>query len=291
MNDYIVGGRTQSQNARGFACVTTGLVRDVCRQHGASPTAAAALGRALTAGALLGALLSDGQRVALKFEGNGPLKKILVEADSAGVVRGYVGAPQAELPLKHGKIDVAGAIGHAGFLTVTKDLQLKQPYKGVVQLYTSEIAEDVAFYLTESEQIPSAVGVGVLLEHSGDIAVAGGFLIQSLPPSDEQVIAAIVRRIEELPPLTDIFRQQQSPEAVLRLVFHDMPFDITTTHPLAFKCTCAKARIERAFVSLGAEELAAIVREQEETEVHCEFCRARYRFTRQELSRLLASIQ
>lgn len=290
MNDYIVGGRTQSQNVRGFVCVTTGVVRDACRQHGASPTAAAALGRALTAGALLGALLSDGQRVALKFEGNGPLKKILVEADSTGIVRGYVGAPQAELPLKQGKIDVAGAIGHAGFLTVTKDLQLKQPYKGVVQLYTSEIAEDVAFYLTESEQIPSAVGVGVLLEHSGDIAVAGGFLIQSLPPSDEQVIAALVRRIEELPPLTDIF-QQQSPEAVLRLVFHDMPFDITTTHPLAFKCTCAKARIERALVSLGAEELAAIVREQDETEVHCEFCRARYRFTRQELSRLLASIQ
>ena len=290
MNDYIVGGRTQSQNARGFACVTTGVVRDACRQHGASPTAAAALGRALTAGALLGALLSDGQRVALKFEGNGPLKKILVEADSAGVVRGYVGAPQVELPLKQGKIDVAGAIGHAGFLTVTKDLRLKQPYKGVVQLYTSEIAEDVAFYLTESEQIPSAVGVGVLLEHSGDIAVAGGFLIQSLPPSDEQAIAALVRRIEELPPLTDIF-QQQSPEAVLRLVFHDMPFDITTTHPLAFKCTCDKARIERALVSLGAEELAAIVREQDETEAHCEFCRARYRFTRQELSRLLASIQ
>src|SRR5919109_928144 len=153
--DYLVRIITKSGNIRALACVTTGLVEEACRRHGTWPTASAALGRALTGGALLGALLKSGQRVALKFEGNGPLKKVLAEADSNGAVRGCAGNPEVALVRADGKLDVAGALGGAGFLTVTKDLGLKEPYKGTVMLYTSEIAEDLAYYLTESEQVPS----------------------------------------------------------------------------------------------------------------------------------------
>jgi molecular chaperone Hsp33 len=163
VKDYLVRIITKDYSVRALACVTTNLVNEACRRQGAYPTAAAALGRALTGGALMGALLKTGQRVALKFEGNGPLKKIIVEAESNGLVRGYVTAPHLHLPPKDGKLDVASALGKAGFLTVTKDLRLKEPYQGMVQLYTSEIASDLAFYLVESEQIPSAVGLGVFV--------------------------------------------------------------------------------------------------------------------------------
>ncbi|GAK51591.1 33 kDa chaperonin [Candidatus Moduliflexus flocculans] len=293
MDDYLVRGVTaqKQSNLRGIACVTTRLVHEVCRQHDTSPTATVALGRALTAGALLSSLLKGDQRVALKFEGNGPLKKILVEANSAGNVRGYVGVPEVDLPLKQGKFDVARAIGRAGFLTVTKDLQMKEPYKGIVQLYTSEIAEDVAYYLTESEQIPSAMGISVFLEPSGDVALAGGFLLQSLPPADETVIASLIERIEQMPPLSEFFQAHHTPEALLQHLFRDIPFDIFEKHPLTFQCTCSKPRIERALISLGAEELTHIIAEEEQTEVVCEFCRAQYQFTRQELSAVLATIQ
>ena len=180
-NDYLVRMLTKTGNVRALACVTTKLVNEICQRHKTSVTASRALGRVVTGTALMGALLKPGQRVAVKFEGNGPLKKILAEAESDGSVRGYVGVPDVELPLKQGKIDVAGAIGRAGFLTVAKDLRLKEPYKGTVQLYTSEIAEDFAYYFTESEQIPSAVGLGGYVEPDMHISAAGGFLIQPSP--------------------------------------------------------------------------------------------------------------
>ncbi len=157
MVDYLVRSITKDGSIRGLAAVSTDLVEEGCRRHGAYPTAAAALGRALTGGILLGALLKSGQRVALKFEGDGPLKKIVVEAESNGAVRGYVANPQVHLPPKNGKLDVAGGVGKTGLLTVSKDLRLKEPYRGIVQLVSGEIAEDLAFYLAESEQVPSAL--------------------------------------------------------------------------------------------------------------------------------------
>lgn len=182
VSDYLVRILSKNGKVRALACTTTDLVNELKRRHDTWPTASAALGRALTGGALFGSLLKTGQRVALKFEGNGPLKKILIEADSNGAVRGCVGVPHVHLPEKGGKLDVAGALGRAGFLTVSKDLGLKEPYRGTVQLYSSEIAEDLALYLTESEQIPSAVGLGIFVETDNSIAAAGGFLIQALPP-------------------------------------------------------------------------------------------------------------
>lgn len=290
MEDYLVRAVTREGHVRGLACVTTRLVDEVNRKQGTSPTAIAALGRALTGGALMGALLKTGQRVALKFEGNGPLRKILVEADSDGTVRGTVGERAVELPPRNGKLDVAGALGRAGLLTVTKDLRLKEPYSGTVQLYTSEIAADLAYYLTESEQIPSAVGLGVYVEAAGEVSAAGGFLVQSLPPSNDEVIDRLTQQIQSMPPVTELLRSGKTPEDLLDCIFTGIPFDLFEKRPLSFKCSCSKERVTSGLVSLGREELASIIEQEEAIDVTCEFCREVYVFSREELSRLVREI-
>jgi molecular chaperone Hsp33 len=290
MQDYVVRVVTRTGNVQGLACVTTQLVQTACRKHQTSPTASAALGRALTGGAMMGALLGENQRVALKFEGNGPLKKILVEANREGEVRGYVGVPNGDVPLKQGKLDVASAIGQAGFLTVVKDLGLKEPYKGIVQLYTSEIGEDLAFYLTESEQIPSAVGLGILLDQDGTVSAAGGFLLQSLPPADEAMIEQLIHHIEKMPPITELVRNGKHPEDLLDVIFAGIPFDITETQVLTFRCSCSKERMERALISLGTKDLSTLI-EEGDTEVVCEFCRTQYVFSQEKLRQILTTIQ
>jgi molecular chaperone Hsp33 len=290
VEDYLVRIITKDHSVRALACVTTNLVHEACHRHGTYPTAAAALGRALTGGALLGALLKTGQRVALKFEGNGPLKKIIVEAESNGLVRGYVAVPQVDLPSKAGKLDVASALGKAGLLTVTKDLRMKEPYQGIVQLYTGEIAADIAFYLTESEQIPSAVGLGVFVAPDWSVAAAGGFLIQSLPPVNEKVIERLIERIEKLPPITALLRGGKTPEEVLDLLFGGISFSTLEKFALAFRCSCSRERVEEALITLGRDELAALIDREEQTCVTCEFCREQYVFSREDLARLLREI-
>lgn len=290
VQDYLVRAITKTGSIRAMACSTTLLVEEIRLRQGTTPTASAALGRALTGGALMGALLKTGQRVALKFEGNGPVRKIIVEADSDGTVRGTVGSPDIDLPLREGKLDVAGAIGRAGFLTVTKDLRLKEPYSGTVQLYTSEIAEDLAFYLTESEQIPSAVGLGVHIEPYGSVIAAGGFLIQSLPPSDNVMIEELIDHIGKMPPITELLGRDTTPEGLLGLIFSGIPFEILQKLPLSFRCSCSRERVENALVSLGAEELREAIEKEENLEVKCEFCREKYVFSREELEELLREI-
>jgi len=287
MIDYLVRIITESENIRALACVTTNLVAEVCERHGTWPTASAALGRALTAGALMGALLKTGQRVALRFEGNGPLKKILVEADSNGAVRGRVGVPEVQLVTGEGKLDVGNALGRAGFLTVTKDLGLKEPYRGMVQLMSGEIAEDLALYLTESEQTPSAVGLGVFVEPDNRVSAAGGFLIQALPGAAGETLDRLMEQIGRLPPLTTLLRQGATPESLLGTLFEGIPFKTLEKRELAFKCTCDREKIARALISLGRDELADMARKEEGAEVTCEFCRQVYRLSREELERLL----
>ena len=290
MNDYLVRIIAKSGSVRALACVTTGLVNEVCRRHGTWPTASAALGRALTGGALLAAQLKTGQRIGLKFEGNGPLQKILVEADSNGEVRGCVGNPEVHLAEKNGKLDVAGALGKAGFLTVTMDQGGKAPYKGTVQLYSSEIAEDLALYLTESEQIPSAVGLGVFVEVDNSVAVSGGFLIQAMPSVEERVIESLMARIEGLPPLSEMLLGGMTPEELLAKIFADIPYDTLEKRALAFNCSCSKQRIERVLISLGRTELADMLEKDGKADVTCEFCREAYHFDQSELVELLKEI-
>lgn len=292
MDNYLVRVVGSEADVIGLACVTTTLVAEACRLHGTYPTASAALGRALTGGTLMGALLKRNQRLALKFEGNGPLKKIIVEADNNGVVRGFVGDPKVDLPPKNNKIDVAGALGQAGFLTVIKDLGLREePYKGIVQLRTSEIAEDLAYYFAESEQIPSAVGLGVFIEARGDISAAGGFLIQSLPPSDDAVVEQIIGHIERMPPLSELIRGGTTPEGLIDILFNGISYRILERRELTYRCTCSREKIEGVLITLGREEIEALIRERGETDVVCEFCHQQYHFDGSQLLHLLKSME
>ena len=224
MKNYVV--RVISENGRvlGLACITTDLVEEACQLHCASATASAALGRALTGGALMASLLKKDQRLALKFEGNGPLKKIIVEADHAGTVRGFAAVPDADLPPRGKKLDVSGVLGKEGFLTVIKDLGAKEPYTGIVGLRTGEIAEDLAYYFAESEQIPTAMGLGVFVEPPVRVTAAGGFLIQTLPPPDEAIVDGLVQRIGKMQSVTELLRKGHTPEEMLEMIFADIPF-------------------------------------------------------------------
>lgn len=286
--DYLVRVMSNAKNVVGLACVTTGLVENAHRLHGTSRTAAAALGRALTGGLLMGALLKRGQRVALKFEGNGPLQKIIVEADPQGKVRGFVALPQAEVPLRDEKLNVSGALGNQGLLTVIKDLGLKEPYQGVVKLLTGEIAEDIAYYYAESEQIPSAMGLGVFVNLDGRVSAAGGFFVQSLPPSEEKVVNLLIDNIRKIPTVTELLRQGKTPEDILTEVFAGVPYYSLGGRDLSFHCPCSRERIEKVLISLGAAELQKLIDEQGQAEVTCEFCRSKYDFTKGELKALLA---
>lgn len=288
MTDYLVRAMAKSGTVRALTCVTTGTVSEVCRRHGTLPTATAALGRALTAGALMGALLKTGQRVALRFEGNGPLKKIVIEADANGSVRGYVGDPQVHLLRPDGALDVPNALGRAGFITVAKDLGLKEPYRGMVQLYTSGIAEDLALYLVESEQIPSAVGIAEFIEQDGEVAACGGFLIQAIPPVDPLVIEELMTRIEQLPPLGDLMRQGKTPEEIMELLLSGIDYEILEKRAVGFACSCNRERIERVLISMGKKELSSMLAEQHGSEVTCEFCGEKYSFDEADLGRLIA---
>ncbi|HRW79916.1 MAG TPA: Hsp33 family molecular chaperone HslO [Desulfomonilia bacterium] len=291
MNDYLVRVITEEKNIVGLACVTTNLVDDARRRHGTCPTATTALGRALTGGELMGALLDPDQRVALKFTGNGPLRKIIVEAEGDGTVRGYVEVPRVDLPPRNGKLDVGGAIGREGYLTVTKDLRLKEPYNGIVKLYTGEIASDIAFYLTESEQIPSAVGLGVYVEADGNVSASGGFLVQSLPPADEALIDTLAERIQGLPPVTRQLIDGMTPEGILAGIFEGIPYRTIETRRLSFRCSCSVSRIEQALITLGRSQLEEVVRDQEVFDISCHFCNRNYVFRKEHLLRLIREMQ
>jgi molecular chaperone Hsp33 len=236
---------------------------------------------------LIGVLLKDGQRTALKFEGNGPLRKMIIEADSDGAVRGCAGNPAADLEPAHGKWNVAGLIGRAGFLTVSKDLGAGgQPYQGVVQLVSSEVGEDLAYYLADSEQTPSAVGLGATMTDDGLIATCGGFLVQALPKADEGELNKIMERIAGLPALSGML-EEGGAEGVIRELFGDIPYTVLESHDIFFRCGCGQEKVERALLTLGSEELRDMRSKENGAEVTCEFCRKAYHLGTAELDGLI----
>lgn len=290
MEDYLVRALAKEKGIRAFACVTTNLVNEAHERHGTLPTATVALGRALTGGALLGVMLRVGQRVALKFEGTGPLEKIVVEADRRGRVRGYVGNPLADLPRLQEAYDVVSAVGRAGLLTVVKDVQLKELVEGVVHLETSTIAGDLTYYLEQSEQIPSAVQLGVSLAADGQVEVAGGLLFQSIPPQGVEEITQIKERLQELPPIEALLETEKTPEAVLALIMGDISYETLERRPLRFQCNCSRGRTRRALLLLGREDLEALLESEGEAVVDCHFCHEQYVFGREELEQLIEEI-
>ena len=274
MTDHIARAMAVKGKIRAVACVTTRLANEICFLQGTSPIASIALGRALSGAALIGSTLKQGQRMALKFEGNGPLKKLIAEIEWDGAIKGTVAVPDAVAE------SVPSALGRAGFLTVSKDLGMKSPYSGTVQLCTSEIAEDLAYYLTDSEQTPSAIGLGVSLDSDGQISAAGGFMIQSLPPSDLGAVEKIMAAIAQLPPLTTMLQNGKNPQDLLEQLLAGIEHHQLESTELFFRCGCSKEKVERALLSMGKKQLEEMIAELGEANVTCEFCKQRYHFDR-----------
>jgi len=288
MKDHIVRALSSAGGIRILACSINHLAREICGMQRTSSTASIALGRGLAGGALMGALLKPGQRVALKFEGNGPLQKMIIEADADGAVRGCAGNPAAEAEPLDGRWNVPGIIGRAGFLTVTKDIGMGgEPYHGMVQLRSSEIGDDLAYYLTESEQVPSAVGVGAGLDGDGQVSFCGGFLVQALPRAGDSELEAVLNNIAALPPLADML-QSGDPQALLGHIFGDIPYILLESHDLFFRCGCNRDKVERALLSFDTNELRDMIEKDGGAEVICEFCRQAYSFDASDLGRLSA---
>ena len=273
----------------GLACDTTELVNEACQRHDLGPTAAAALGRALTGAALLAGLLKENQSVQLIFEGNGPLGKVIAEATHSGDCRGYVVEPRAEVPLNNGMVDVAGGIGRAGFLRVIKDIGLKEKYTGLVQLYTSEVGEDIAYYLTESEQTPSAITLGVQLQPDGSIGAAGGFLIQSLPPADEQILEDLTTQAHAHAAVTGLLNAGKQPAEILAGLFADIPYKNTGSSTLRFRCTCSEEKMANVINTLPLADIRYLLELDDGAMVKCDYCSNNYTFSRSYLQAIAAN--
>lgn len=289
-NDYMIRVISAEANVIGLACISTSTVNEACALHKTAPAASAALGRALTGTLLMGALLKKGQRVGLMVDGGGPIGKLITEADSDGAVCGFATNPAADAPLREGKLNVSGVVGNEGSLKVFKDIGIDEPYQGIVDLRTGEIAEDLAYYFAVSEQIPTAVALGVYVEPDNSVSAAGGFLIQSLPPSDESLTEKLIANIGKLPPFTESVRSGRLPEDILASIFSGIHFHILEKRGLRFQCKCGRHRIERVLVSLGCDELKKLASKEEYVEVKCEFCGTAYRFSREQIEALIGEM-
>ncbi|BCR06850.1 33 kDa chaperonin [Desulfuromonas versatilis] len=287
MKDQLVRILSNDGSLRAMAAVTTELTEGIRRRQQTDPTATVAIGRLVTGAALLGSLLKGEQRLALMIEGNGPLQKLHAETDAKGHLRASLKNPVAGLPPKAGRFDVAGAVGRAGFLHVVKDLGLKEPYRSMVQLYSSEIAEDLAYYLTTSEQVPSTVALGVTLGGDASVAAAGGFIVQAMPGGDESLIPLLEQRLAALPPTTDLLHEGRGPLAILELLLEGIPFAVKEQIDLAFQCSCSQQQVLRMLAGLGKPELRELLAKGENVAVTCEFCKQHYEFAPEHLEPLL----
>ena len=284
MTDYIVRATAANAQIRAFACTTRQTVQTARQAHNTSPVITAALGRLLSAGAMMGSMLkSEDDLLTLQIKGDGPVKGITVTADAKGHVKGYPIVPDVILPANSiGKLDVSGAIG-AGTLTVIKDMGLKEPYSGQVALQTGEIAEDLTYYFAVSEQVPSCVGLGVLMEKNNTVKQAGGFIIQLMPFADEEVIERLEENIKGLSSVTTMLDAGNSPEEILGIVLDGFDVEVTDKEETAFLCDCSRERVERALISIGRSELQSLIDEGKEVEVNCQFCGKQYHFPVEEL--------
>jgi len=290
VSDHLIRILTDDGAVRVTVAVTTALVEEIRRRQQTDPTATVAVGRLATAAALMGSLLKGDQRIGLTIEGNGPLQRLQAEADADGHVRATLRVPLAGLPPREGRFDVAGALGRAGFLHVVKDLGLKEPYRGMVQLVSSEIAEDLAYYFTTSEQTPSSVGLGVELGAQAEVVAAGGFLVQLMPDAGEDTAERLAERLECLSPTTSLLRQGHTPEAIALGLLEGFPCRVLGTTPLVFACACSRQQTLGLLRTLGAEEIDQMIAAESEIEVTCEYCKETYRVDRATLQEIRAGL-
>ena len=288
MNDYIIRATAANDKIRAFAAVTTQMVETAREHHNTSPVATAALGRLLTAGAMMGSMMKGEKDVlTLQIKAGGPLQGITVTADSQGNVKGYVGNPDVCIPANSkGKLDVAGAVG-PGFLNVIKDMGLKEPYSGQVMLQTCEIAEDLTYYFATSEQVPSAVGLGVLMNKNNTVRQAGGFIVQLMPFAEEEVISRLEQNVQKINSVTSLLEEGHTPESLLEKVLEGFDMQINEKTDTRFHCNCTRERVEKALISIGRKELNEMIQEGKPIEMNCHFCNTNYTFTVEEMKEIL----
>ena len=288
MADYIVRAMAANNQVRAFAATTRDVVETARAAHNTSPVATAALGRLLTAGAMMGSMMkNEKDMLTVKIQCDGPIKGLTVTADVHGNVKGFVEEPMVILPpSEKGKLDVAKALG-LGVLSVIKDMGLKEPYVGDTILTTSEIAEDLTYYFATSEQVPSSVGLGVLMEKDNTVKQAGGFIIQVMPFVEDAVVEQLEANIAKLEPVTTMLDKGMTPEQILETVLAGMDVEFTDTMPTAFHCSCSKSRVEKALISIGKKDIKEIINDGKEIEMHCHFCNTSYSFSVEELKEIL----
>ncbi len=289
MGDYIIRATAANDSIRAFAATTRETVQKARELHNTTPVASAALGRLLTAGAMMGIMLKgEKDLVTIQIKGDGPLEGEIVTADSKGRVKGYVFNPNVDIPPKSPtKLDVGGAVGK-GFLTVIKDLGLKEPYVGKTELVSGEIAEDLTYYYAKSEQVASAISLGVLVDTDTNIKQAGGFIIQVMPGITEEILSRLEGRINVVPYITELLSMGDTPESILNLILGDMDLQIIDKVPTEYYCGCSRERVEKALLAIGKDDLKKILEEDKKAELSCHFCNKVYNFDENDLKRLLA---
>lgn len=285
MSDILARATAAGGRIRLFAARTTELVEEIRRRHDLYPTAAAAVGRTATAAAMMGAMLKGEEKLTIQVKGNGPIGQIVADANAKGDVRAYADHPHAHLPSNRlGKLDVAGVVGTEGFIYVTKDLGLREPYRGSVPIVSGELAEDFTYYFAKSEQTPSAVSLGVLVDTDASIIAAGGFILQLLPGLTDQEVTDLERRLARIPPVTSMLERGLSPEDMMRELAEDLARP--DTMELRFQCFCSRERVENTLISLGKAEIDSILSTEKSAEVVCHFCNEKYAFGASELKAL-----
>ncbi|AFQ29434.1 redox-regulated molecular chaperone HslO [Bacillus thuringiensis] len=291
MKDYLVKALAFDGEVRAYSVRTTNTVSEAQRRHDTWRTASAALGRSLTAGTMMGAMLKGDQKLTIKVEGNGPIGPILVDAHANGEVRGYVTNPHVDFEgTEQGKLRVYQAVGTEGFVTVIKDIGMREPFIGQSPIVSGELGEDFTYYFAVSEQTPSSVGVGVLVNGDDSVLAAGGFILQIMPGAQEETISFIEDRLQKIPPVSTLIERGLSPEELLYAVLGEDKVKVLETMDVQFNCTCSRERIESVLISLGKTELEQIREEEEETEVHCHFCNERYKFSKEDITNLIENL-
>ncbi|WHY00830.1 Hsp33 family molecular chaperone HslO [Neobacillus sp. DY30] len=287
MSDYLVKALAYDGQIRAYAVRSTEIVSEAQRRHETWRTASAALGRSLTAGVMMGAMLKGEDKLTIKIDGGGPIGVILVDSNAKGDVRGYVSNPKVDFEAnEHGKLDVRRAVGTEGTLSVVKDTGLRDFFSGLVPIVSGELGEDFTYYFATSEQVPSSVGVGVLVNPDDTILAAGGFIFQLMPGIKDETITKVEERLKTIAPISTLVKQGLSPEEILEELFGKDQVNVLETMPVQFKCVCSKNRFADAIVGLGKSEIDDMITEDGQAEAHCHFCNEKYLFTREELEEL-----
>ncbi len=287
MKDYIIRATAAEGTVRAFAAVTTGLVNKASQVHDLSPIAAAALGRTLTAAGMMARMLkNDKDKLTIQIKGDGPLGGIVVVSDYQANVRGYVHNPNVDLPLnERGKLDIRTAVGF-GYINVIKDMGLKEPYIGFAELVSGEIADDLTYYFATSEQVPSTVALGVLVDSQG-VTGAGGFIIQLMPGAEEVTVEKLEKRLIGFPSISKLLAEGTTPEQLLEMLLEDMNPKIIEKVSTGFNCNCSRERMERNLISIGKEDLLEILEDGKGAELQCHFCNEKYNFEHEDIQKLI----